>query len=312
MKLGMIDLGSNSARMYLLSYEEGEFRYLARRRVMCRLSEGMDRDGMLKEPAMARTVAVLGEFAKELAKEDAVPFAVATAAVRKANNRLAFLERVEKGTGIRIFVIDGNLEAYLDFQGVLASLPWMQDCLICDTGGGSTELILCKNRQLKGRISLPFGAMTLTERYGQRLEDGKEEVRLELAQIPFLQEAKGLPLVGIGGSVCALYGLSRPEREAVPNGYTVERAKAEEIFRRLYPLTPEERMAEGVEPGRADTICGGLFPAMVLLEDLEMPSVTLSLGGLREGMMAELKKGNLEYDVQNPAEFFEKYLDSMT
>lgn len=70
--------------------------------------------------------------------------AVATAAVRKAKNGAAFCESIERETGIRLNVISGQLEAFFDFQGVLAGLPQQKDALICDTGGGSTELILVR------------------------------------------------------------------------------------------------------------------------------------------------------------------------
>jgi len=309
MKLGLIDLGSNSARMYLLSLVNGKWQILVRRRVMCRLSEGMGEERRLQPEAMARTVEVLQAFAKEMQKEDAHPFAVATAAVRKAVNREEFLQKVKTEVGFPLSVISGELEAFFDFQGVLAALPTMENCLICDTGGGSTELILCKNRTLTAKVSLPFGAMTLQERFEQAVLEGEAALDAEFDKIPFLQEAEGFPLVGIGGSVCALYGIDTSKNKGELNGYTLSPHEVEAMFSKLYPCSAEERMAMGVEKGRADTICAGLLPSLCLLRRIHAPSLTLSTGGLREGIMAELEKENPLFYVQNPEEFFEKYLD---
>ncbi len=309
MKLGLIDLGSNSARMYLLEYKDGAFRITKRRRVMCRLSEGMSESLQLQPEAINRTVQVLADFSREIACEDAVPFAVATAAMRKAKNREAVLEQIRQETGISLSVISGEAEAYFDFQGVLAELPDVKDCLICDTGGGSTELILCKNRTLAEKISLPFGAMTLTENYGQSVLDARAALEEELDKVLFLKEAEGIPLVGIGGSVCALYGVEHPGTRTGLNGYRFLPQRVEALFAQLYALNAEERILAGVEKGRADTICGGLFPALILLQKFHLSSLTLSVGGLREGIMAELAKEKPLFYVQNPEDFFEKYLD---
>ena len=264
----------------------------------------------MQEDAVSATIAVLTEFSRELAREDAIPLGVATAAVRKAENRIEFLNRVRRETGIPLYVISGEAEAYFDFQGVLAELPQLTDCLICDTGGGSTELILCKNHAMSGKVSLSMGAMSLTERYGQRVLEGETELTAQLNGLPFLQEAMGLPLVGIGGSVCALFGLDHPREGASLNGYTFTPERVADLFAMLYSMKPADRIALGVESGRADTVCAGLFPALLLLRKLQMPFLTLSTGGLREGIMAELEKENPEFYVQNPKEFFEKYLDS--
>lgn len=306
MKLGLIDLGSNSARMYLVSLSEGNYQILARRRVMTRLSEGMGEDRMLQETAMKRTIQALQAFAKEMKEMSAYPFAFATAAVRRAANQAEFISRVQREAGFDLMVLSGETEARFDFCGVMASLSGLTDCLICDTGGGSTELILAKEGEIEAKTSLPFGAMTLTDAFGADLDAAKNHVLSYFSNVSFLPDAFGLPLVGIGGSVCAFGLLDKGNWDI--HSHRILPSRCQELFQTLCPITPDERIALGVEPGRADTICAGFLPTILLMEQLSMPHLTLCSAGLREGILAELTKTNPEIYAKNPELFLEKYV----
>ena len=270
----------------------------------------MQEDGLLKSIPMERTAEVLCRFAKELKQENASPFAVATAAVRKAKNRDVFLQLVKERAGLSLFVISGETEAYFDFQGVMAGISHINNCVICDTGGGSTELILVKDRKMTEKISLPFGAMTLTDAYSQDLETAKGAVMQQLSTVSFLDDAKGFPIIGIGGSVCAIgaldQSLTHGESTDV-HGYELSLKRMEELFDLLATKTPQERMAIGVEKGRADSICAGFLPSLLLARQLTSPSLTLCTGGLREGILFELEQANPEQAIQNLEQFMEKF-----
>ncbi|MEE1013107.1 MAG: hypothetical protein U0L92_02180 [Clostridia bacterium] len=313
MKLALIDLGSNSARMYLMTLgADAKLSLIAKRRVMTRLSEGMEKDGCLQPFPMARTCGVLQTFAEEINRTGAYTLAVATAAVRKAKNREEFLRKVETEAGMHLTVISGELEAFFDFQGVMAGLPELNDCLICDTGGGSTEFILVKDRAMKEKISLPFGAMTLTDTYGQNLNQAEEPLLRKFTEVPFLREAEGLPLVGIGGSVCALCNIDQHLQKVVKpkdaHGYTISPRRVRELYEILYSLSPMARTQKGVEQGRADTVCAGFLPSLLVMEQLHTPNLILCTSGLREGIWAELEKENIEFYLTHPELFLEKYV----
>ena len=320
MKFALIDLGSNSSRMYLLEEEEdGSIRILTRERVMTRLSEGMGDAQRIREDAAARTVAVLKKFHTMAEDAGAKILAVATAAVRKAKNGAAFCERVERETGIRLNVISGQLEAFFDFQGVMAGLPQQKDALICDTGGGSTELILVRNGRIGGRISLPFGAMSLTDRFLREgdLAENAARVKEALAKawdgVPFLKEAVGLSLIGLGGSAVALPAIDRilsQNKTAAfsPHGYVIEKKHMNAIVRALMTRTPQERMQElGVEQGRADTILGGVLPGYTLMEEFSLPRTVACTTGLREGILRVLQKEGVSAAFSDLTAFFKKY-----
>lgn len=311
MRLALIDLGSNSARMYLLCIEpDGTVRYLSKDRVMTRLSEGMGPEKQLKEIPMRRTIAVLRGFAEKIRQADANALAVATAAVRAAQNGAAFCAAVEAETGIRLRVITGKQEAALDFAGVMSGLPEIADCLITDTGGGSTELILVKNRQITAKTSLPFGAVSLFEAYppdralpGNALRQAAHRLSRAFAETGFLAGAGKLPIVGLGGSVCSLFPADQNLFCTNPagdlNGYCLARGRVTELLRRLASLSPTERIGAAIEPGRADTVCHGILPTAVLMERLCSPGLILSSAGLREGLLAKIMENGPEYNMKN-------------
>lgn len=298
MNLALIDLGSNSARMYLIDLKsDGSYSYINRYRVMTRLSEGMGKENILKELPVSRTIAVLKNFADIIKEYHAESVAVATAAVRKAINGDEFLRAVKGQTGIDLKVISGEKEANLDFKGVMSGLPYITDCLITDTGGGSTEIIYVKDREIQEKISFPFGAMSLTEKFGNDIQKAKEFIQAEFKKTDFLKEISGVPIVGIGGSLCAVYSIDLKlfpcENPTNIHGYTVTAARLSEILDRLCSMTSNERMDRaGVEKGRADTVHNGILPTVILGNLVSASSVILCTSGLREGIIAEINEKN--------------------
>lgn len=305
-KLALIDLGSNSARMSVAERAGDGYKELFRRREMVRLSQGMNMDGNLQEDPQKRTISALKKFAQEAEKENARIIAVATAAVRRARNGQEFCARVKEETGIEIQMISGKDEARYDFFGVVSAIPDAKNCLITDVGGGSCELILAKDGEMQGKISLPFGAMTLTDRYFRGTPDeesAKAEILSLYREVGLLESAKGFPLVCLGGSAgslpyadAKLKGLGElPEI----HGYQITKNRLTEILEELKKRTPEERIAQlGLEPGRADTICAGLLPLVLLMEEMDAPHLTVCTAGLREGMLYLISRGEIETKME--------------
>ena len=298
MNLALIDLGSNSARMYLIDLKaDGSYSYINRYRVMTRLSEGMGKENILKQLPVSRTIAVLKDFADIISEHHAKTIAVATAAVRKAVNGDEFLSAVKEQTGIDIKVISGEKEASLDFKGVMSGIPDINNCLITDIGGGSTEIIYVKDKEIHGKISFPFGAMSLTEKFGTDTQKAKEFIQEELEKADFLKGISNIPIVGIGGSLCAVYGIDLKlfpcENPADIHGYTVTTVRLSKILEKLCSMTLNERMnIAGVEQGRADTVHNGILPTVILGRLVSAPSVILCTSGLREGIIAEINEKN--------------------
>lgn len=167
--LVMLDFGSNSTRMSITQIApDGSFKEVKRAKEMTRLAEGMgqsDGQKILQPQAIQRTLGALLKFKKIYRDLPNVSVrGIATAAVREAQNQSEFLQQVKEVTNIDVEVLSGSSEAYYDYLAVINTLT-VKDCVICDMGGGSFELVVVKDRKAMNYISIPYGAVSLTEKF---------------------------------------------------------------------------------------------------------------------------------------------------
>src|SRR5436190_12904734 len=172
MNLATIDVGTNTT--LLLVARTGPtgptgptLEAVEERAEITRLGRGIGREGALDPQAIARTLAVLIDFAAIARRHGARIAAVGTEALRRAPNASAFLEPAAELLGTGVEVIDGEREAALTFGAVLA---WFADLgqgelAVVDIGGGSTEIVLAADGAVRFRISLPLGSVRLTEAF---------------------------------------------------------------------------------------------------------------------------------------------------
>ena len=293
----VIDLGSNSARMTIWSIEQEVVKPVKRLKEMVRLSEDMGSSRILQPAAMARTLKALQGFKAELDKYDDIDLkAVATAAVREAKNQKDFLKRVKNEAGLTISVIPGTREAEYDFLGVINTLP-IQNALIMDTGGASTELILVQNRKLQHLVSIPFGSVNLSERFLNPDVISAAEyfalstfIQQTFNSVWWLRRAQNLPIIALGGSNRSLAKIERRKEkladfEAI-HGYRMPTQQANNIFKEILSSDLAAREAiPGLSKYRADIIVGGLMPVISMIRYLDSDRLTFSQFGLREGAL---------------------------
>ncbi len=298
-RIGIVDLGSNSVRMSIIWVEKDHsYHMIEQAKSMVRLSEGMSEDANLSPQAMERTKSALSMF-KKLAGVHQVDEirAVATAAVRQAKNRDVFLDLVREETDWELQVISGEKEAYYDYLGVVNTLP-LQDFVLMDIGGGSTELAWIENRQLKEAVSLPLGAVLLTESHfpegevsQKGIDEAKEEFDQVLDEIEWLDKVKGLPVVGLGGTWRSIAKLDRSAtRNSIQriHGYVLERKETLEWVEDLWGMSRKEReRAKGISAARAEVIVGGIVPIERVIKRLKPKAVVISGNGVREGLFYE-------------------------
>lgn len=299
--LAIVDLGSNSARMAITEIApDGRFREIKRVKENTRLSEGMGREKMLQEDAMKRTIAALKRF-KQI--YEPMPHtqvrAITTAAVRQARNRQEFLNRVQKEVGIRLQVLSGKKEAYYDYLGVIRTMK-LNHCLILDVGGASCELVLVQQRRARDLISIPVGAVTLSEQfhlngYVRSADLFRAQVAMNdrLTKIPWLRYATRVPIVLLGGANRTLARMTwsyhhRHRRQRSIHGYQLSSRVVFATYRELLNrnLAQRKRMP-GLEPERADIIVGGMLPLVSLLQRNSDGRVIFSESGVREGIITE-------------------------
>ena len=257
MRLGAIDIGSNTVRLLVADVIGGEtWRIADQDQVITRLGEDLARTGALGEAPMARTLAAVRDYVARCAQLGANEIhIVATSAVREASNGRAFATAVERATGRRVDVVSGETEARLTLLGVrhgLGRLPGL--VLTFDIGGGSTEYVLSEGDTIRSMISLRLGVVPLAERF------------------PFPGRADP-------ARYRELYDEIRGR---------LDRATVERLLDRLCELTVAERaVLPCLEPGRADLIIPGTAIVMATLDRIGIDALRVSDYGLREGVLVD-------------------------
>ena len=165
-KIGIIDLGSNTARLVIVEMVEGgHFQVVDELKRSTRIGEGMQKDGFIKAQRAQDTISTLKMY-KRLCDASGVEriIAVATAAVRRAKNQRSFLDEVFATTGIKFKVLSAEDEATLVYRGVINSMD-IPKGIIFEIGGGSTKIVYYNRRNLLNQETLPFGAVNLKEMF---------------------------------------------------------------------------------------------------------------------------------------------------
>lgn len=293
--VGIIDLGSNTARLMVMRYRAGHhYQHLDELREVVRLSEGMGASGILRAEPFERGLQALRTFRSYLdanAVDDVR--ATATSAVRQARNGEAFVVAAKEGTGVALEVLSGEEEARFGALAVANSLD-VADAVVFDLGGGSIQLSHLRGRHFAGGASLPLGAVRMTEAFlkadppdGRALEALRRHVREELApQLAGLPE--DLPVVGMGGSLRNLANVVQARagyRPELLHGYRLERVALDALVGELAAMpVVARRNVKDLNRDRADIIVAGGVVLSETLAAMGADVVTISGQGLREGL----------------------------
>jgi len=249
MRVAAIDLGTNATRLLVADVEDGRVDEVVRRTRITRLGEGVDTRRRLLPVPIARVRNVLAEFRREAEERGAErTLAVATSAVRDAENGEAFLGEVEWSYGFRTMLLTGDEEAAMTLRGVGPLAP---GTVVVDVGGGSTELIADGFR-----TSLDVGSVRLTERFGGDWDGAAAAVR---ALLPPLAAERALGVDGTTAELAAMRATS-----------------LEEIDRTLEWLrssTEAERRARLLEPDRSEVLAAGVIVLREVLRHLGLDAV---------------------------------------
>jgi exopolyphosphatase/guanosine-5'-triphosphate,3'-diphosphate pyrophosphatase len=266
-RVGVVDLGTNSTRLLVADVEDGAVREVERRLTITRLGEGVDERRLLLPTALARVRNALTDFRRLLEANGAErTLAVATSAVRDAENGEAFLGEIEWSYGFETRLLSGGDEARMTFRGVAAGREPAPGTMVVDVGGGSTELVLAD-----WHLSLELGCVRLTERFLHSDPPQPEELAACRAHVRRLLPAEPSPAhaVGVAGTVTTLAVLSLgldEEDPALVHGHRLPAAWiAAEVDRLAALPVAELRRLRGMHPDRAPVIvAGGLVVAEVL------------------------------------------------
>lgn len=203
-KIAVIDIGSNSVRLVVF---EGNGRFPAvefNEKVMCGLGRGLASGKKLYPEGMVSALQTLERFALLLQEMKVVDIrAVATAAVRDAENGTAFLEAVETRCKFKVKLLSGGEEARYSAMGVIAGIPEASG-LVGDLGGGSLELVKVADGVVSDNITLPLGPFLLLDEYKKGRAAANTRIADVIAQVPWIKDGKGRDFYAVGGAWRAL------------------------------------------------------------------------------------------------------------
>ena len=300
-RIAAIGIGSNSIRQIVADVSpDGEIRVIDEMKAAPRLGEGVGESGRLGDAAVRNALAALLRMATLTRQMGAVRTeAVATSAVRDAENGAEFIAAVRDTTGLSVRVLNGDEEALLSYRSALAHFDLaIGRAVVMDIGGGSLELALSADGLLDGLMSFPLGAIRLTEQFFSKSRGRKELdllrtfVRKELRTTVSRRDWHGSQLIGSGGTFTNLAGMILARqgmgRASSVHGTVVTRAELEHVLDLLQGMSPAERQAvPGLSPARADIIVAGLASAAEVMARIEAREMVVSAFGIREGLLLE-------------------------
>lgn len=301
--LAAIDIGTNSVHLVIARVTGPHaMEVLGREKEMVRLGSGPGDLKHLADDAVDRGIEVLARFRAMADAHGAPVTAVATSAVREAENRHVFLDRARDEAGVEVEVISGFEEARLIHLGVLQAVAvFDQQLFVCDIGGGSTELLVgCKGESLAIR-SLKMGAIRMTQRFfnadkvsAGTVDSSRRYVRSNLAA--FGREVRDLGFevaVGSSGTLATLAAMAVARREEPPpknwNSFVLTRGDLKPVVKSLIKAGSPEARAKlpGMDPKRSDIILGGAIILEQVLEEFEVEQMIYSDYALREGVLLD-------------------------
>ena len=279
MRVAVVDIGTNSTRLLIADVGDGQVGERERRTTITRLGQDLEATGRLADAAMERVSDALTEYRELIDRHGAERVvAVATSAMRDAENGPAFRDRIRERFDVDARTISGDEEARLTFLGATAEGPAGAGTLVIDIGGGSTEYVTgSAGRSPDFHVSTRMGSVRQTERHLRSDPPAQAELAALAADARAIVESEvpadvrepvehGIAVAGTATSLAAIDQELDPYDPDRVHGYRLGRDACERLVAELAALTlAERRGVPGLHPDRAPTIVAG---AVILLESM--------------------------------------------
>lgn len=305
MKIGAIDIGTNSMRLLIADYNDNKIENRKKYINTTRIGQGVDQDGYITNEALERNLKALKEFSDKCNEEKCEKvYCMGTSALRDSKNGQDFINEAKKLTNIDVKIICGEEESNLGFMGVLEGTEGdkKKDILVIDIGGGSTEFVVGNEEGIKFCKSENVGALRMTEKFITTDPISDEEfssmtnfiedtISSTINKIETMNISK---LVGIGGAITSLSAMNQQlevySMEKVHNS-VVTKKDLEKILQNLKIMTLNDKKAlKGLQPKRADIITAGVKILHIVMEKLEIEKIMISEYDNLEGLMCQNSK----------------------
>ena len=300
-----VDLGSNSFHMVVAREQEGCIQVIHTHKERVRLAQGLDSECMLSQEAIDRGVACLEAFNDNFAlgPDDSVRV-VATYTLRKAHNRHYFIAQARRVFPFDVEVIDGETEARLIYQGVAHTHPIKGHTIVVDIGGGSTEVILGADFDVKKAVSLDVGSGVLSKQYFadgmvtyERIIDAKKQASKAIAlHVADYQQLGWQKVVGTSGSIKVI-------AQAMQELFG-DKSITQERLNQLNQQFIDAGHLDGVslttvDKQRLPQLPGAVAILLALFDVLQIEAIEYCSSALREGVLYGLSESCLEFDPRH-------------
>ncbi|MBA3264710.1 MAG: Ppx/GppA family phosphatase [Thermoleophilaceae bacterium] len=295
--VAVVDIGTNSTRLLVAEVEDGQIAELERQTTVTRLGEGLEASGRLSNAAIARVSEALADYRETIDRLGAERVvAVATSAMRDAENGPEFRDEIQRRFDIEARTISGDEEARLTFLGATAGRDAGAETLVIDIGGGSTEYVTGHPGSGPGfHISTRMGSVRHTERHlhsdpptsaelAALAEDARSIVEGDVPPDVRERVAAGIAVAGTATSLAAIDQQLDPYDPDKVHGYRLSRASCDRLVGRLAGLTvAQRRQVPGLHPDRAPTIVAGTGILLESMRDFGLDEIEVSENDILHG-----------------------------
>ena len=292
-EVAAIDCGSNSTRLLIADVQEGKLQNLYKQHVVTRLSDNVDTTNVISADSKKRFIKVLRKYIKKIEEYDIQEvFCIGTAVFRNSKNSNEVIEEVKKRLNLEIRMISGEEEGILTGLGVQSSFEKLENYLIVDIGGQSTELIFDIDKKLNIK-SENIGVVSLSENY---LHDNPVKENEERRAIEYFNqifddiEFDERELIGVSGTFTSLGSIYLNQKNYDENEIdkiTITQNSVDNIYRKLKSLSVPQIMSNypNLDPKRAVTITSGIFLVTNLLKKYKIKQLKVSKSDILEGLI---------------------------
>lgn len=298
---GVIDIGSNTVRLAVYEVKDGVPKELFNKKVNAELANYID-DGKLTQKGMKKAAATLSDLlhvAQSIGLKKVYPFA--TASLRNVKNSKEAQAFIEEKCGVSLRILSGEEEAEMDYLGAIKEHP-SENGIICDVGGGSTEIAFFQNNALTYASSFPIGSLNLFCNHVKDILPTMEEVYEIRADIVNVLRNVKIPealktgtISSVGGSARAIKKILEDYDPDSVHGSTIPLSSLEEYLMQ-YLRDPEAQAKKvlSVVPDRIHTVIPGMLIHEMVALKAGAKNLLICSSGVREGYIRMVLEGKIK------------------
>lgn len=292
---GIIDIGSNTIRLSIYKCIDKEINLLLNKKTMAGLA-GYTKNGKLSDEGIDKACEVLSEYRKIVDNFDIKNISVfATASLRNISNSDEAVYRIEQSSGFNVNILSGVEEGICDFAGAIHQVDLKEGVLV-DIGGGSTEIVIFKDKNILKVFSMPIGSLNFYSKYVGKLipteDERKEMKKAVIEELDKIQGIKGKyqkTICGVGGSIRATNALNRKIFSKNKNKQVdgvIDTKNISKIIKKLDNTDKDTLLVIlKVIPDRIHTAIPGMVILNTIVDYFKSEKIYVSNYGVREGYL---------------------------